>query len=510
VSALEAQARIRLETGDVGRALDGAHRAATLFEILLSGLAEEQGALARGRYAAVFEVGAAAALRSQDLRAAVYFLESGRAGSLLEALGGRQAMRWAGVPEELQQAQLRARGAEAAALAAYSRALDGDDRAATRRAWRALDASREGVREVVARIQREAKREAGLWYPRVAPLEEIQSWLGAEDALLVFGPAMGEVVAVVVTRSDARMVALGDEAVLAEACERIPWQDPRRDTAPEVAALRRLVVEPLGLAPESRRLLISPEGPLSYVPFAALVPDRTVAYECSGTTLGLLLEGRGPSGKGILALGDPVYGAAGGSRVHGSGRELVPLPGSRAEAALVGDVVLLGKDASEAGLRAARPEAGSRRWHAVHLACHGLIDVERPTLSSLALAPDAENDGLLTALDVLDLDLPTDLAVLSACETGRGKIMRGEGIVGLTRAFMFAGAPRVICSLWNVDDEATLALMARFYELWNPKDDKAGLPAAEALRRAQEHVRSQERWKHPYYWAAWVLWGLPS
>jgi CHAT domain-containing protein len=74
---------------------------------------------------------------------------------------------------------------------------------------------------------------------------------------------------------------------------------------------------------------------------------------------------------------------------------------------------------------------------------------------------------------------------------------------------MFAGSPRVLCSLWKVDDEATRALMTKFYELWNPREGD-GLPAAEALRRAQEFVRSQEKWRHPYFWAAWVLWGLPS
>ena len=134
----------------------------------------------------------------------------------------------------------------------------------------------------------------------------------------------------------------------------------------------------------------------------------------------------------------------------------------------------------------------------------------RPALSSLALAPDAEDDGFLTALEVLRMDLPCDLVVLSACETGRGKVVRGEGILGLTRAFMFAGAPRVICSLWKVDDEATRALMTRFYARWNPKDGSNRLGAAAALEAAQEFVRSQERWKHPHYWAAWVLWGLAS
>ena len=130
-------------------------------------------------------------------------------------------------------------------------------------------------------------------------------------------------------------------------------------------------------------------------------------------------------------------------------------------------------------------------------------------LSALALTADEENDGFLAALEIFRMSIPADLVVMSACETGKGKIYKTEGIVGLTRAFMFAGAPRVICSLWKVHDEATQALMIKFYELWNPKDGN-GLGAAAALKKAQEFVKSHEKWKHPYYWAAWVLWGLPT
>ena len=106
--------------------------------------------------------------------------------------------------------------------------------------------------------------------------------------------------------------------------------------------------------------------------------------------------------------------------------------------------------------------------------------------------------------------LAADLVVLSACETARGKVHTAEGIIGFTRAFMMAGAPRVIVSLWKVDDRATKALMVKFYELWNPKDGSKGLGAAAALKKAQEYVSGHERWKHPHYWAAWVLWGLPD
>jgi CHAT domain-containing protein len=107
------------------------------------------------------------------------------------------------------------------------------------------------------------------------------------------------------------------------------------------------------------------------------------------------------------------------------------------------------------------------------------------------------------------MDVRSDAVVLSACSTARGRVHRTEGVVGIARAFLQAGAPRVLCSLWDVDDEATLALMTRFYELWNPKDGSTPRDAASALRAAQEHVRSEPRWRAPAYWAAWVVWGLP-
>jgi CHAT domain-containing protein len=118
-------------------------------------------------------------------------------------------------------------------------------------------------------------------------------------------------------------------------------------------------------------------------------------------------------------------------------------------------------------------------------------------------------------LEILGLRTPANLVVLSACETGKGTLVRGEGTMGLARAFLFAGAPRVICSLWKVDDEATRALMVRFYELWNPKEGK-GMGAAEALREARTFVREhrdaegRRHWEHPFFWAAWTLWGVPD
>jgi len=512
VAVLRGLSRTQLRQGDAGRAVESAHQAVSLLKTLVGGLGEEQGSTARGAYTSLFSTGLSAAARAGDVAEAAYFLERGRAGTLLESLGARSALHATLLPDDLRDADAEARAGEARALAASATALDGGDLAASRARAEELKAARARVLDVAERIQREAKRAARIVYPETLPVDDIQRTLVAGDALVLYGLAEKDAAAhaLVLTKSEARIVDLGTSSDIVADAEAFDATDPDTDPAPALDRLRERLAKPLALAASTRRVLVSPEGPLSYVPFAALLPDLDVAYEPSGTTYGVLLEEKEKHGENVLALGDPDYtGSSGGAqRIFHDGRPLSPLPATRVEVERIGTTTLLGRAASEDGLRSAL--TASRRWRAVHFACHGLVNPDRPTLSSLALTPGARADGFLTALEVLRMEIPSDLVVLSACETGKGKIVGGEGIVGLTRAFMYAGAPRVICSLWKVDDEATRALMVKFYELWSPKDGKPGLPTAEALRKAQEFVKSQEKWKHPYYWAAWVLWGLPS
>lgn len=112
-------------------------------------------------------------------------------------------------------------------------------------------------------------------------------------------------------------------------------------------------------------------------------------------------------------------------------------------------------------------------------------------------------NGFLRLNEIFNLNLPAELVVLSACQTGLGEQVRGEGIISLTRGFMYAGAPRVVVSLWSVDDRATAELMTRFYTAMLKK----GLKPATALRTAQIEVLKQDKWKSPYYWAAFGLQG---
>jgi len=516
--------QVHLARGEADQAIATAKRAVERMSLLAGGLAEEQGASLRGRFASVFDLGTRAAARLEDAAETAFFLESGRAGTLLESLGGRDKLRATSLPEALLREEAEAQAAEAVARKLYLRALDLGERKELQRRRQEFDQAREARKAVIEKIQRQEKAAANVLYPKADSLGDIQATLRPEEALVLYALLDEGPLALVVTTKEARIVPLAGTEEIAAACGSIRGgvlsraargsaeiEQPDADLPGAITKLRKLVLEPLGLGRKVKRLLVSPHGALSYVPFALLAGDREVVQVPSGTTYRLLTGERGLRGEGVLGLGDPDYetkiDATAKAVYRAGGRGVLPsLPGTRAEVKALADVKLLGKDATEAGLQ--RALAKRARWHAVHLACHGLVDPERPTLSSLALTADADHDGFLTALEVFRMKIPADLVVLSACETGKGKVVKGEGIVGMTRAFMFAGAPRVIVSLWKVDDEATRALMVKFYELWSPKNGSKGLPTATALKKAQEFVASHEKWKHPYYWAAWQLWGL--
>jgi CHAT domain-containing protein len=160
-----------------------------------------------------------------------------------------------------------------------------------------------------------------------------------------------------------------------------------------------------------------------------------------------------------------------------------------------------------AASRATVMNAGLDQYRIVHFATHGLLNSRRPELSGIVLSlVDEEGraqEGFLRAYEIYNLKLNAELVVLSACSTALGKDIKGEGLAGLTRGFMYAGTPRVIASLWNVRDEATAELMKRFYR--NMLIGKSS-PAA-ALREAQISMWREPRWAAPYYWAGFALQG---
>jgi len=492
-------ASVYLAEGNAAAALAWARSAVTRVETLVRGLGDEEGALARASWRDVYAIGAVAATAVGDVGWAHWFGEAGRAGSLLEALGARDIARALAVPQPLTARADAARRTESLARAAVDGAVAANlalDR--IRPLTAALDEAVGLVGDADAAVER--RRKTGLaFYPRPASLGTVQAALASGDVLVAYQITAGTVCALVVTDVAARLVQLGPLDAVHDAIAFDPTAD-RTVADAAVAAARRALVEPLRLGAGVARVLVVPDGELAYVPFGALLPDVDVALLPSATSYLRLLPQAGLVGRDVLALGDPVYG----TRTVGDlrGAALVRLPGTAAEVEAVGDVKLLRERATVAELRATL--ARRPRWRAVHLGCHGVLDAAHPAMSALYVTATADSDGRIRAADLLRESIAADLVVLSACETARGTVVRAEGVLGLARAVMHAGAPRVVASLWKVDDAATQRLMTELHTRW-----KAGMPAAAALREAQAVVRAQPRWAHPSFWAAWVLWGLP-
>jgi len=322
--------------------------------------------------------------------------------------------------------------------------------------------------------------------------------------------------------------------------------------------LSRMLFSQVAARFQSKRLLIVSDGALQYVPFAALPAPRTVLLGENGTeakgvqvsqsskvdsqesefsplvadheiislpsasVIAVLRKERTtrPSTrKAVAVLADPVFDQ---DDIRVNQRAVKPvasrfaqtnlprLPFSRREAESILAAAPPGKGMAALNFRASLALVKSpalAEYRILHFATHGLLDTERPELSAIVLSLVDEQgrpqDGFMRLREIYNLSLPAELVMLSACQTGLGKEIRGEGLVGLTRGFMYAGAARVGTSLWKVDDAATAELMSHFYQAVL----REGKTPAAALRHAQMKMWPQKRWRSPYYWAAFVLQG---
>lgn len=315
----------------------------------------------------------------------------------------------------------------------------------------------------------------------------------------------------------------------------------------EVALLSKLLLGPLAGRLNTRRLLIVPDGALQYIPFqilldpdshASLIAQHEIVYQPSASTLAVLLSeiaARKTATNSIAVLADPVFEASDprlnrqAPNALGQSSELYAVRRALRDAGVTSDALQVprllasGREADEitalaprstslkaVGFAANRDRVFSSElasYRIVHIATHGIINNERPELSGIVLSLFDEQgnsqNGFLHLRDIYNLKLPADLVVLSACSTALGKDVKGEGLIGLTRGFMHAGAAGVVASLWKVDDEATAELMKHFYTALFRK----GLPPAAALRDAQLELAKYPRWQSPYYWAGFVIQG---
>lgn len=335
----------------------------------------------------------------------------------------------------------------------------------------------------------------------------------------------------------------------------------KRDLAAYQSASRKLYESVIGPFEKwisgSRKLLIVPDGVLAYLPFETLATSHDAAstgkkkaeaphtsllverfkisYIASASALAAINSRKqqpAVSRKALVAFGDPLYNdipttqvaaVAGEKSRKRSGTfsvtsiyaergfEFTQLPSTRYEVMGIGNLfrpnqskIYLGSDASEEAVKAAKLD----QYRYLHFATHALIDDRLPGRSGivLSLSDDSKEDGILQMNEIMQLRLHADLVTLSACSTGLGKIFEGEGVVGLTRTFLYAGADSVVVSLWNVNDNATAELMKTFYTNLNRRFSKE-----EALRQAKLKMLKgrQLEWKHPYFWAPFILVGKP-
>jgi CHAT domain-containing protein len=332
------------------------------------------------------------------------------------------------------------------------------------------------------------------------------------------------------------------------------------------SALYKAALEAAVAALGEKRLLVVADGALNYVPFEALVKSadagdysslpyliktNEIVYAPSASVVGAIRQhSNNDSGRAMLIVADPVFNsndtrakgagsstaaaetrglgiqsalsdvagadatpAAGSAKMQGL--PLARLAGTRTEAEQIGKLakasgtqtdMWLDLDASEDNVDA----RDISKYRILHIATHGLLNAERPQFTGvvLSLVGNKNEDGFLRTDEVFNLRLGSPLVMLSACETGLGKEKRGEGVMGLTRAFMYAGAPTVGVSLWSVADKSSAELMSSFYQrlLATPGSAKA-LPASAAMRDAQLTMIAGKKYSAPFYWAPFVLVG---
>jgi CHAT domain-containing protein len=396
-----------------------------------------------------------------------------------------------------------------------------------------LDSLTADLEQVRSRIRVASPQYAALMQPAPLSLDEIQSEvldedtvlleysLGAEKSYLwavtpcsadVFElPASGEIEAAVKSVLD--LVTARNEAYLAAA-----------------GRVANMLLGPVASRLTGKRLMIVADGILHSLPFdilpdpgaaeSPLIVNHEIVTAPSASVMAVLRReatGRQTGEKSVAILADPVFNpddARVARQREGAvvrpATDFVRLRFSRREADEIARLAPTASTLKALDFDASRetvfgPDFGGHRI--VHFATHSVIDNERPELSGIVLSlydrSGRPRNGFLRLYEIFNLRLASDLVVLSACQSALGREIRGEGLMGLTRGFLYAGAPRVVASLWKVDDRASAELMKRFYEGMLVRGER---PAA-ALRNAQVAMWRTRGWDAPYYWGAYTLQG---
>jgi CHAT domain-containing protein len=401
---------------------------------------------------------------------------------------------------------------------------------------------------LMVKIRQENPRYAGLQYPEPLKLADAQKLIDKDSVLMEYFVGKKESFCFVITADASKAFSLPAEKNLNEQIrlitEAIQKPDPvwestngmYRQYATTARLLYKKLLEPAGDSLQGKkRIIIAPDGMLGYLPFESLLTSgadvkqidfsklpyvglkHEIQYVPSISVLAAIEQNR-PANiedhrKAFIAFADPLSHPAVPkiiSKLNRSLRDgsepLEELPYAKAEVEGISKLypkgsttLLIGKDATEENAK----QLDLQNYRIVHFASHGVIDEEHPQYSSLILNRDDKEDGYLTMREVFDLKLNADLVVLSACKSGLGQRIRGEGVTGLSRSFFGAGASSVLVSLWNVYDRSTSDFMSSFYS----EMETAKLNKAAALKAARRKMILSKKYSHPYYWSPFILIG---
>lgn len=412
--------------------------------------------------------------------------------------------------------------------------------------------------QIAGEIRQRSPQYAALTQPVSLTRKQIQELLDEDTVMVEYALGDQRSFAWTISRDSIESYWLPGRAVL-EKLVRVVYEgltkDPRdtartrtEDYSAAMENLSKVLLEPLAKHRSKKRLVVVADGALQYIPFSTLQlsnDTRLIAnYEIvnlpSASALAVqrnALKDRKAAPQLLAVIADPVFesddsrlanarstrNAPAARQGHaqdvsklgrtlrnvGSG-DLHRLPLSEREADALYSLIPPEKGMKAIGFNASRKTVTGDQlinYRMVHFATHGLVDNEVPELSGIVLSMFDKNghrqDGFIQLYEIYNLKLAADLVVLSACQTALGKDIKGEGIVSLTRGFMHAGSPRVVASLWNVDDAATADLMSRFYRQMIVN----GLRPAAALRVAQLELAKERRYQSPFFWAGFIIQG---
>jgi CHAT domain-containing protein/Tfp pilus assembly protein PilF len=428
------------------------------------------------------------------------YSERARSRAFLDILGSKAQLSHGGLLEEERALQARMSALRAKMPVAQEGEAGGPGQAQLQRE---VDEAQRAYNDFLAKVRKENKEQASLMNVEPLTLKQLQELLEPGVTVLEYFVTVQQVLLWIVEKDRLQFVTVpigrkelvSKVSALRESVLQLGEKEKFRVSSQE---LYKLLIEPALPHIRGKELLIIPHDVLHYLPFQALmsaqgkylVQDYPIHYLSSASLMQFTREKKRAGGEQALVMGNPSLGD-----------EAYNLRFAEREAKEVANVypksaVYLRAEASKS-----RAISLSPKYDMLHFAVHAELNEEDPMSSALLLAPEGSGDGRLKVGEIFSLNLKAGMVVLSACETGLGKLSNGDDLVGLTRAFIYAGTPSIVTTLWKVNDRASYELMREFYQ------HLKGGKKSDALRQAQ--LKTMKEFPEPFYWAAYQLTGEP-